>query len=64
MIASELAARLMEHPNADVMMVDPDDPTDFDFVNVVVYFEEHDRFHFQTKVAMRIPAEWDRGSDR
>mgnify|MGYP001571288966 CR=1 FL=1 len=48
MIAKVLAKRLLEYPDADVMIPNIEDPTDFDFVSACEYFQESDRFHLKT----------------
>ena len=48
MNANSIAQRLLKHPDADVMTVDPDDPTDFTFVTSCRYYPESDRFHMRT----------------
>jgi hypothetical protein len=45
MNARQLAEKLMEHPDADVMVIDPDDTSDFDYIGEIAYYGESDRFH-------------------
>ena len=57
MKAADLAARLMKHPEADVMVLDPHDVEDYDFLNAIVYYEESDRFHLLTSCSLTITAD-------
>ena len=61
MTAADLAAELLRHPNAEVLlkvMPDPSREDDFRVLTLVVYFEETNRFHLQDSMVLRIPAEW------
>lgn len=50
MRAIDLARKLLEHPDADVMVADGNErPIDFDFVRSAKYFKESDRFHLDWK---------------
>lgn len=46
--AGELALLLMQHPNANVMVIDPTDATDFDYLGAVRYNGDLDRFYVST----------------
>ena len=43
-----LARELLKHPDADVMLPDPQDPTDYDYLAVIRYNAEQNRFHLKT----------------
>jgi hypothetical protein len=55
----------MEHPDADVMVIDPDDTSDFDYVGEIAYYGESDRFHLLSSdfAAMQAGGEPRRGQD-
>ena len=53
MLAKMLAIKLLEHPDADVMMTDQIDPEDYDYIRVVKYYEDPGRFHLKTAPSVK-----------
>lgn len=53
MLAKTLAMKLLEHPDADVMMTDQIDPEDYDYIRVVKYYEDPGRFHLKTAPSVK-----------